>query len=145
MTTADLDRLRKVCALLSSPVEGEAQAALCKANELLRKACLTWSEVIAPGADTNREPPPYRRPPPRRSRPDAAANLSEIPTADFTDGLLRRYGKAFLDEHEDGRLDLGDVSFLRSVMRHRRWTGRQRDGVVRSLRRAWTIRRYGAA
>src|SRR5262245_59722688 len=120
MTAADLDRLRKVCSLLGSPVEGEAHAALHKANKLLRKAKLTRGEVIAfaPGGPHHREPPPSR-PPPR-------ADLGEIPTADISNGRLRCYGEVLVDEHERGQLDLGDVLFLRSVLGRRRWTPRQR-------------------
>ena len=58
----------------------------------------------------------------------------------MSDGMLRRYGERFLDEHAAGDYDLGDTSFMADVLHQRRWTDRQRQGFVRTLKRAWVIR-----
>lgn len=42
-----IDRLRKICGLLSSAHSGERAAAALKATEILRERGLAWEEIIA--------------------------------------------------------------------------------------------------
>jgi hypothetical protein len=129
-----IERLRKICGLLASSHEGERAAAVNRANAVLEKRRLSWAEVI--GSEPNGEIP--HKPP----APDI--DLTKIPEGGMSDAALKKYAEVFLAEHAVGAIDLGNTSFLISVMDRERWSHKQREGLVRSLRRAWMIRREAA-
>jgi hypothetical protein len=131
-----LERLVKVLGMLGSTHDGERAAAANLATSILKKHGATWGDLISRRDDRPRPPPP---PPPRDDGADI--DLEEIPEPSMSAAELRAHARAFLDGHEKFEFDLGDVSFLQSVTRARRWTPRQRTGLVKSLRRAWCIRR----
>ncbi len=64
MREADRHRLVTLLALTTSPQDGEALTAARKANEMLNRLHLTWTEVIPPGGDS-----PSPRPHPQPSGP----------------------------------------------------------------------------
>lgn len=48
-TAFDLPRFMKLCAMLSSPSEGERASAAAKASDMLKAANLTWQDVMKDG------------------------------------------------------------------------------------------------
>lgn len=55
--SVDLDKLAKVTSMISSPSDGEALSAARKADQMVKEAGLTWSDVIGPGQARPAEPP----------------------------------------------------------------------------------------
>lgn len=76
MTSADLDRLIKLCGMLGSSEEGERANAGKLASELLSRLGLTWVDVLHLPA----EAAPVR-PPPRPAR-DRGFDSFEDPVSD---------------------------------------------------------------
>jgi hypothetical protein len=132
-----LDRLIKVLGLLGSNHDGERAAAANLATSILKKHGATWGDLISRRNNDRPRPPP---PPPPRGD-DIDIDLEVVPDDGMDDIVLRIYALNFVGGHLAGDFDLGDISFLKSVMRANRWTPRQRIGFIKSLRRAWWIRR----
>lgn len=62
---ADLKRLVHILGMLGSNFDGERAAAAKKADELVKRYCLTWEQVIIPAL-----PRPEKATPREESRPD---------------------------------------------------------------------------
>jgi hypothetical protein len=130
-----LDRLIKVLGLLGSSHDGERAAAAERATAILKKHGATWFDVIDR---------PVAAPPDDDT--DAEIDLEVAPDDGMDDAQLCAYATAFLAGDEAGDFELGDTRFIRDLARaNYRWTARQRAGFVRSLRRAWWIRRRAMA
>lgn len=146
-----IDKLRKIAGMMASPHEGERLAAVNRANSLLDANKLKWADVISNPLPAARSawhdwtPPP--RPPPKRPPPppEDEIDISVCPDEAMTDGRLRAYGKVFVAECTAGEYDLGGTDFMESVLEQRHWSEKQRNGLVRSMRRAWMIRRSAKA
>jgi flavin-binding protein dodecin len=144
MDRAVADRLRKIVGMFGSSHEGERAAAMNLASALLKQHNLTWADVIAiQGAPQSQEFRAHtgKAKPKPSPRPPVGIDMRDIPTGDMDDDDLIAYAEQFVSEHDDDLYDLGDTSFLVDVAGKDYWSPRQRDGFVRSLRRAWMIRR----
>lgn len=136
-----LDRLRKIAGMMASSHEGERAAAVVKANEILQKYKTTWAEVIGTFAPAPEPRKPKSRPEPDWQDADGDINIGVIPETWMTNAQIRAYGAIFVGEDQNGDYDLGGTEFMESVLAQSSWSPKQRDGLVRSLRRAWVIRK----
>jgi hypothetical protein len=140
-----LDRLRKIAGLLGSEHAGERAAAAAKANEILARYRITWADVVDGTAAGNTSftsgAPPRPEPEPDWQDVDDGVVPIDIPDDDFSDRQLRACAARAISEHQQKMYDLGDTDFLEDVSPLSYWTPKQRIGLVKSLRRAWVIRK----
>jgi hypothetical protein len=158
-----LDRLRKMAGMLGSEHDGERAAASSMITRILVQHGCTWDEFISgklnppeipesvrfhqPGHQRRRRgdtpPPPPPPPPPEPDWQDADPVVipPDCPTEQFDDRVLRALAARAVDEDARGLYNLNGTDFLQDVGPLRSWTERQRIGLVKSLRRAWVIRR----
>lgn len=137
------DRLRKIAGMLGCEHAGERAAAATKASDILARYRLIWSDVVSGEAAGNTAFTPSTPPPPEPDWTDVNDGVvpQDIPTEDFTDNQLRACAARAVSEHQQKLYDLGGTDFLEDVGPMSRWSLKQRTGLVKTLRRAWVIRR----
>jgi hypothetical protein len=86
LSPAELDRLRNICARLTSDFEGERAAAELLATRLLKDKGLSWSDVVMP-APTEHRPPQPAAPPWRRTVRDLLARPGSLRSWERTEFL----------------------------------------------------------
>ena len=120
-----LDRalLEKLLGMIGSPHDGEALAAARKADALVRRAGLTWPDVLA-GRD--QPPPQVAAAPvqPARPRGRASRNRFSLSDQDVIDALLtsrrvpiriKRTVESYADAMKHGELSRDDRAHLRNL------------------------------
>ena len=129
MTASDdppvLDRelLEKLLAMIGSSHDGEALAAARKADALVKRAGLTWREVLA---GRNEPRPQAEAPPaqPARSRSRTTRNRFTLSDQDVIDALLtsrrvpiriKRTVESYADAMKHGELSRDDRAHLRNL------------------------------
>jgi hypothetical protein len=104
LTAAELERLRNICARLSSDYEGERAAAGLLASRLLRDRGLVWADVVMPAT-------------PLPSRPAAEHTQYEQPWRQTVRDLLARPGSLRAWEKDE---------FLQSLLKFQKLSPKQR-------------------
>ena len=119
----DRELLEKLLGMIGSPHDGEALAAARKADALVRRAGLTWPDVLA-GRD--QPPPQVEAAPvqPARSRSRAPRNRFTLSDQDVIDALLtsrrvpiriKRTVESYADAMKHGELSRDDRAHLRNL------------------------------